>query len=106
MHRDFQDRARLVVPCLPGVGSDGVFNLEQPSDASALTHFLEAVGVSVMNACSSLKSRIPIEPEVFWRADGDMQTDGVSRISRRVVSWHDYVIEQRFVMQLALPSTR
>ncbi len=84
----------VAAPCLAGSGPDGVFNLDEPSEAWALMRFLRIVSLNAKDA--HLTCRMPIEPEMFWRADRSIQHEGLSPKGGRVRAWRDHVFEQRF----------
>ena len=79
---------------ISGLGSDGMFNLEQPEEALAFMRFLQSVSAiasrQVRSAQWSAKSLV--EPQCFWRADADPQ-----ELYERVDTWRREVFDWRSV---------
>ena len=79
---------------ISGLGSDGMFNLEQPEEALAFMRFLQSVSTitsrQVRSAQWSAKSLV--EPQCFWRADADPQ-----ELYERVDTWRREVFDWRSV---------
>ena len=79
---------------MSGLGSDGMFNLEQPEEALAFMRFLQSVSTIASRQVRSAQwsAQLLVEPQCFWRADADLQ-----ELYERVDTWRREVFDWRSV---------
>ena len=77
-----------------GLGSDGMFNLEQPEETLAFMRFLQSVSTIASRQVRSAQwiAESLVEPQCFWRTDVDPQ-----ELYERVDTWRREVFDWRSV---------
>ncbi|KAI0692691.1 hypothetical protein C8T65DRAFT_730476 [Cerioporus squamosus] len=87
-------RVHVAAPRLVGSAPDGLFNLEQRSEAYAFMQFLEVVSDKAMSVRTTRISRMFVQPELFWRAD-EAQYERFGPSGGKIEAWRGHVSELR-----------